>query len=596
MTRRTLVFAITALICALLPAAPAAAAPALGSKALGKKRDATAPGRVLALRGKARSGASIRSFKVYVARGTRAERIRVALYTSRRGRPGERLTAGGKAGLKRGKFNTIRVHARRLKAGRRYWIAVVAKGGRLRSRRPAGGCYAMARRGGLQKRWRHGHRAKCGATVFAPGGVTSPGPPGGSGGLPSPTDGLPPGAQLRPPSHAAVVQAINAPFIRHGRRYTGGANTNEGWGGGSPVVLAAASYAGDTSADAALLAQVRDTIAGGNEPVANGGYPAQHERWVEGMFAIVRHTPRIWSRLSNSERIKIDTLMRGVLIASAFTTSDSNPYLHGGGSQYALDGDDNLNRDWNPNYREGMVGMMLVGAAYFGGGAGAQAVLDGYQPGPFLAQLRSFGFTNMAETFNWKADHPGSPAPSAGQVAAAVRSYRYYGLALTQPMGILRRLADDTYQGHVNCGLNGGAGISTSNGPAGRIDSGCAGLPNKGAAGMLKEFDTSDGGGPRSGASYAYDSYRVGLVNHLTLLTAGLWSPGADANAVLARKRIGVPDLWYKLDHGYVGYANGHIMDVPRGGYVFKSDDPDFAFPYARTLWYDVVAPYHGIN
>jgi hypothetical protein len=112
---------------------------------------------------------------------------------------------------------------------------------------------------------------------------------------------------------------------------------------------------------------------------------------------------------------------------------------------------------------------------------------------------------------------------------------------------------------------------------------------------MLKEFDTSDGGGPRSGASYAYDSYRVGLVNHLSLLASGQWAPGADANAVLARKKIGVTDLWYKLDKGYVGYANGHIMDVPRGGFVFRSDDPDFAFPYARSLWRDVVAPYHGL-
>jgi hypothetical protein len=27
----------------------------------------------------------------------------------------------------------------------------------------------------------------------------------------------------------------------------------------------------------------------------------------------------------------------------------------------ALDGDTNLNRGWNPNYQEGMVGMMLGG-------------------------------------------------------------------------------------------------------------------------------------------------------------------------------------------------------------------------------------------
>jgi hypothetical protein len=403
-----------------------------------------------------------------------------------------------------------------------------------------------------------------------------------------------PGAALQPPARAVVDEAIAAPLIRHGRRFSGGADTNEGWGGGSPVILAAASYAGDTSADAALLRQMRDAIAGGNEPVADGGYAAQHERWITGMFAIARHTPRIWDALSAAERRRAHLLMTGALVGSAFTTSDSNPYVAGGGQQRSLDGDDNLHRDWNPNYREGMAGMMLVGASFFGSGAAAQAVLDAYDPAAFLAELRAAGFANMAATFSWLADHPSSAAPAPAVVAAAVRAYRYHGLALTQPGDILWRLTADTYGGRVGCGLNGGAGI----GGAGMIVSGCAGLPNKGAPGMLKEFDSGDAGGARSSGLYSHDGYRVNLVNHLALLVGGLWQPGGTADNVVARMRVGVPDLWYKLDRGYRDYSKGGPMWIPDGAdgeSVFRSDNPNFALAYSRSLWADVIGPYHGL-
>ena len=157
-------------------------------------------------------------------------------------------------------------------------------------------------------------------------------------------------------------------------------------------------------------------------------------------------------------------------------------------------------------------------------------------------------------------------------------------------MEILWRLTSDTYGEHVNCGLNGGAGVSG----AGIIDSGCAGLPNKGALGMLKEFDSGDGGGPRSSGLYSYDGYRVNLTNEYALLAGGIWQPGARAADVLARQRIGVPDLWYKLDHGYRDYSKGGPMSIPDGGNIFRSDNPNFAFAYARSLWADVIRPYLG--
>jgi hypothetical protein len=175
-----------------------------------------------------------------------------------------------------------------------------------------------------------------------------------------------------------------------------------------------------------------------------------------------------------------------------------------------------------------------------------------------------------------------------------VRHFRYHGLALTQPMDVLWRLTADTYGARVSCGLNDGAGI----GGAAKIDAGCAGLPHKGALGMLKEFDSGDGGGARSSGLYSHDGYRVNLVNHLALEAAGLWAPGARADAILARMKIGVPDLWYKLDHGYRDYSKGGPMWTPDGaddGNVFRSDNPNFAFGYSRSLWRDVIAPSHGL-
>src|SRR5262249_23722480 len=59
---------------------------------------------------------------------------------------------------------------------------------------------------------------------------------------------FPAGADLQSPRQSVVHTAKNEPLIRYGRRYAGGAMVSEGWGGGAPMVLAMASYAGNTSA------------------------------------------------------------------------------------------------------------------------------------------------------------------------------------------------------------------------------------------------------------------------------------------------------------------------------------------------------------
>jgi hypothetical protein len=595
---------LAALVLALwaAPAASAASTPLLGGHRASSADPArTGTGTARAKRLSATGSGLAQRLQVHVARGSTLHRLRAGIYADRRGRPGRLLGAGVTSVTRRG-WVSISLRPVRVVAGHHYWIAVLPARGVLRSGR-RGACRSETTRGRslhrLPRRWRRGRsRHRCAPAALALPVTGSDGaplpPPGGAGD--GPDRSLPPGAVLRSPAQAIVDAARTKPLIRYGRRYPGGGDVSEGWGGGAPVVLAIASYSGNRSADARLLEQIRDSLAGGNEPVADGGYATQHERWITGMLAIVRHTPRIWDQLSSQEHRRAHLLMTGALVGSAFTTSDGNPYVVSGDVQRTLDGDTNVHRDWNPNFREGMLGMLLVAAAYFGGPAEAQAVLDGWRHAPFLAEVRAAGLTNLAETYAWSAEHPGDSAPSPAQIEQAVRGWRYHGLGLADPVALAATLTEDTYQTRVSCGLNGGGGISTSDGPAGIIVSGCSGLPATGAVGQLKEFDTIDAGGPRSSALYAYDSYRTNMVNHLALLTGGLWRSGPSASFIVGRMAVGVPDLFYKLDQGYRGYAKGELQwvpDAPSPG-VLRADNPNFAIPLARALWQDVVAPYHG--
>ena len=388
------------------------------------------------------------------------------------------------------------------------------------------------------------------------------------------------------PSQTVINQAIAKPLIRYNRSIAGGAHTDQPSTGEAPMLMAAAAKAGNTTADARILQQIRYTITGGNDITANGGYPSQHERHVTGMIAVVRHVPRIWDQLTPAERAKVDTMMKASLVASAFTTSDTNPYVLARTSERALDGDSNVGRNWNPNYREGMVGGVLVGMAYFGGPDAVNAILNNYDHDEFVGQLKAYGLSNGYQTFNWKSANPSASAPTGTQIENAVYNYRYLGLSINNPMGIYWKLTENTYGKNVAAGLNGGAGINGY----GRILSGADALPNKGALGMLKEFDSSDGNGARSSATYAYDGYRVNQTNMYVLIANGYWNKASgEAASSLSRIKVGATDLWYKLSKGYSNYAKG----ASRGEDSLAENGKHFEF--TREVWENVLKEYHNI-
>lgn len=393
---------------------------------------------------------------------------------------------------------------------------------------------------------------------------------------------------LNGPSQTAVNAAISCQLIDYSRSINNGAFTWGAWFGGASIVLATASYTGNTSADARLLAQLRHVSTGGKEICANGGYPAQHELQATGMFAIARQIPRIWDQLTSPEKTRIDLIMKASLVSCAFTTSNYNPYVAGGGGERTLDADFNVGRGWNPNYREGMLGSVLVAMVYFGGPIPTQAILDSYNHAQFVSQLSANGLANAATTFNWKVANPASSAPTGTQIENAVRNYKYSGSMLGDYMGIYTSLVNDTYGKNVNSGLNNGAGYNNS----GKIYTGAETLPNRGAMGMLKEFDSNDGGGYRSSLEYSYYGYRSHQTNQLVLVIGGYWPKGTAAAAnSAARLRIGNSDLWYKMEKGYLDYDKGNnygLKDI--------NSEPMQAFRYVRSLWEDVLSPYHAAS
>jgi hypothetical protein len=397
------------------------------------------------------------------------------------------------------------------------------------------------------------------------------------------------GSGLGAPAPEVVAVAREAPLVRYHRDLPGGAYTNAGNSGGASIILAFAAYAGDRSADERLLEQMRYTLTGGNDIAANGGYPAQHELLVTGMLAVAKRIPRIWQALSAVERHRVDALMQASLIGSAFTTSDNNPFILAGEPEQTLDGDGNLGRGWNPNYREGMGGSILVAASYFGVPT-AQRLLGTYEHEAFVRRLDQLGLDNAHRTFTWKAAHPDSAAPTGEQIESAVHDWSLWGVGLDEPMRLEADLALHTYGATVECGLDGGTGILTPDGIyAGVIDSGCGDLPNVGRPGMLLEFDSVDANGPRSSAVYAYGGYKPNQITQAVMIAAGLWQPTPEVDEILDRMLVGIEDLWYKLAHGYREYSRGEY----RG--IIRIDNPGYGFVYLRSLWEDVVAPYHGV-
>jgi len=303
------------------------------------------------------------------------------------------------------------------------------------------------------------------------------------------------------------------------------------------------------------------------------------------MYAIAKLIPRIWGQLTADEVQTIDIIMKATLVASAYLTADAT---NGSGVPTGFDGSTNHNRDWNPNYREGMIGAVLVGTEYFGGQAATEALLDSYDHAAFTAELQARGLDHLYWTFGTYLNDPGAGAPSPQTVAQGLQGYRLYGMTLGQLLDIYVNLATDTFSEIATCGLNDGAGILVGGVYAGRIVAGCDTLPNKGEVGMEKEFNSVDAEGQRSSAGYVRLGVRDHLFNHLVLLVYGDWQDTAASAAALRQVQVGVVDFFYKAAQGYRGYSHASDEGLFQCG-------ADMDCLVNEALWSQILAPAHGL-
>ena len=376
---------------------------------------------------------------------------------------------------------------------------------------------------------------------------------------------------------AALDQAQAYPAFRFNRHLKGGAHTWGSFSGGSLPALALAAYAGNDNAAKTCTERLQNFLKGKNAPTATGGYPAQHELLFAASAVIMKNGEKTWDLLSKEEQGKIDLLVKALLIASAYTTSDKN---YENGKPNCLHGGSNHSRGWNPNFREGMIGMLLVAGCYFGPEE-AQTILDTYKHEPFVAELKAAGLTNTHETFIFHSIN--NKAPTGKQIETAVHQFRYKGENIHNPMALYAGLTKYTFGKNVEAGAKGGKGIKG----AGKIISGADKLPNKGKPGMLLEFASVDAGGIRSSAGYASHGFRPNLVNQAALICSGHWVDNEESKALIALVDVGATDLHYKLKHGYKDYHKGKARRV------VKLDDKGHDHKIVHAIWEDVLKPYH---
>jgi hypothetical protein len=401
--------------------------------------------------------------------------------------------------------------------------------------------------------------------------VASPAPDAAAGPIPT----MPP---------AMLEAALDKPLADFGDDF-GGALANNAFFGSTPSILALASWAGNTHTDRRVLAQARFSLEGEHAPTCEGGYPAQHNLPVFAMFAILRLTPRLWSAFAAAEKARIDLLMKAGLIATAFTSSDTNPhFLAGQKPEKNLRGRQSW-RSGAPNFRCAAPATVQTARVYFGGTAAVDAILNGYDHAAFAEELRAAGLSNVAATFR---DQP-PPAPTGSQIEEAVRNWTSRGLGVADHQAMLVGEGRFTFNKTVSTGLNDGAGVKGR----GKMIAGQDGLPNRGRKGMANEFDTVDGKGKRSSASYVTSGYRV-IMNWLCVEMANgtLDRSAPEVRKMVEQIDIGVTDLIYKSENGYLSYAKGGPPASNNEDWVARKQAVKWGWSYTFGLWTHVLRPY----
>jgi hypothetical protein len=322
-----------------------------------------------------------------------------------------------------------------------------------------------------------------------------------------------------------------------------------------------ATASNGTTVESALLAQVANLVAGGNEPDADGGL----EGWAHAPVAqalLLLKNGAAWKELSATEQNNLTLLEAAMGYAGNYAYNDANNFSSG------ICGYGDFSKTNNPNYEDGYVDVELAAIEFFGP-ATWDTMLTDFNDATVTAELNTAGLTNAGGCFA----AVGSAANGAIDIP-----FVWKGIPATDPMAIWNQLASDTFDNTVTSSVTG-----TSNGDTvtAEIADGTT-SPYQGECCMGREFDSTDAGGLRSSALYVYEGWMNVTGSRVALTALGDFGC-ADATAA-AQYDVGSQDLIYKLNHGYISYAQSQD-----GVLVNDTGDPSDG-PVAKGWAYDIDA------
>ena len=323
-----------------------------------------------------------------------------------------------------------------------------------------------------------------------------------------------------------------------------------------------AKSTGGTSVTSALISQVDNLVAGGNEPDADGGLEGWSAAPVAEALLLVKDGS-VWSQLGSGVQNKVSLLIAAMGYGGNYAYNDANDFSSG------ICGFGNFAKTNNPNYEDGYVDVELAAIQYFGPTTW-DGMLASFNDATEAAALDAAGLTNAGGCFTTV----GSAANAAVQ-----RAWLWKGHSASDEMGIWSQLAADTFDLTVTSSVTG-----TSNGATvtASIADGST-SPEQGQLGMGKEFDATDSGGLRSSALYVFEGWMNVTGSRVAMTATGAFQCASATSA--AQYKVGTEDLVYKLNHGYVSYAQSQD-----GVLVDDTGDPSSDGPVAKGWNFDYDA------
>ncbi len=318
-----------------------------------------------------------------------------------------------------------------------------------------------------------------------------------------------------------------------------------------------------------LVEHLKYVISGGKEPCCRGVIAGWADNSLAQSIAMAKYTKSVWSKLSNSEKDKIDLLMKALAIAGNYCQNSQNNVYKGLYQSF------DWRKGWNPNHQEGYVGVMIAAWIYFGSADAVNKVFEDFNFEDYMAKFTAFGFENIKscwqstgkELMEKGGNDSGGGNTKGVKIPFLYSSLSGYGELSYDPYLLYRDLSARMYKHPVT-------------------SSGCNNLsyildgsksPYEGQTGMCYEFKAVDASGCRSSSRYCFEGWWNNIMTAACLQSFGLLPETIEKNELMDRLEIGSSDLIYKLQHGYRDHKNGKSSDnydknLSGLGYMFIKD------------------------